>query len=113
MTDDPIPLDEARRQKAETDSGPGPMTDDPPAATEDAYGEVGPIEAVAPNGEAVDLEEFTPPTGPRLTLDPSNPLPSARAFIDRNYTDYGHRTLVHHAGQFFGWSGAHYPVVED
>ncbi len=36
MTDDPIPLDEARRQEAEASNGPkpGPMTDDPPLASE-------------------------------------------------------------------------------
>ena len=65
------------------------------------------------NGSPVDIAEWTRPVSAQLTLDPGNPLPSARAFIERNYTDYGHRTLVHHAGQFFGWSGAHYPVVED
>ncbi len=47
-----------------------------------------------------------------LILDPGDPLPSARVFIDHNYTEDGRPTLVHHAGQFFGWSGAHYPVVE-
>ena len=59
------------------------------------------------------VAEFTTPVEGPPILDPSDPLPSARSFIDRNYTDDGHRTLVHHAGQFFGWSGAHYPVVED
>ena len=92
---------------------PEELFEAPPLASEVDYGAVEPIEAVAPNGEVVDLDEFTTPITPRLTLDPSNPLPSARSFIDRNYKVGDHRTLVHHAGQFFGWSGAHYPVVED
>ena len=80
MIDGATPLDEARRREAEAGSSPGhgPMTDTPPPATEADYGAV----------------------EPRLTLDPSNPLPSARAFIDRNYTTGDHRTLVHHTGQF-------------
>ena len=84
MTDDPIRLEEARLREAEAGNGHGPMADDPPLATEDAYGAVEPIDAHGPNGDVVDLEEFTTPIGPRLTLDPSNPLPSARAFIDRS-----------------------------
>lgn len=64
------------------------------------------------------LEKFTVPVEvpraePPLTLDPGDPLPSARSFIERNYTTDGHRTLLHHAGQFFAWTGTHYPVVDD
>ena len=91
---------------------PEELFEDPPLADPNSYGAVGPIEAVGPNGEVVDLEEFTAAAAARLTLDPSDPLPSARSFIDRNYTNDGHRTLVHHAEQFFAWSGAHYPVVD-
>jgi putative DNA primase/helicase len=89
--------------------GPDELFEAPPPACEDDYGNVSPQVVAAPDAVA----EFTSPVEPRLTLDPSNPLPSARAFIERNYTTGDHRTLVHHAGQFFGWSGAHYPVIED
>ncbi len=103
MMDSPITLAEARRRKAERSPGGRRLMDErptPPLANAEDYG--------APEvNEAVEEGE------PRLTLDPGNPLPSARSFIDRNYTTGDHRTLVHHAGQFFGWSGAHYPVVED
>ena len=90
----------------------------PSAASAEDYGGPELPEGMMPRpedvGKAFDaVAEYTTPIEPRLTLDPSDPLPSARSFIDRNYTDDGHRTLVHHAGQFFGWSGAHYPVVED
>ena len=109
MTDAPITLEEAQRREAEAGNGHDSMTDAPPPASEADYGNVGPQLVVPPDAVA----QHATPIEPRLTLDPSNPLPSARAFIDRNYTDGDHRTLVHHAGQFFGWSGAHYPVVED
>ncbi len=102
MTGTPVPLDEARRRAKAKNQGPepGPMTDVPPPASEADYG-------------APEITETVEEVEPQLTLDPGNPLPSARSFIRRNYTTGDHRTLVHHAGQFFGWSGAHYQVVED
>ena len=103
MADDPITLEEARRREAEAGSGPGPgpITDAPPPASEADY------------GAAAAVAEFTVPVEVPPTLDPSDPLPSARSFIERNYTNDGHRTLLHHAGQFHAWTGTHYPPVDD
>ncbi len=85
------------------------QTPTPPPASEDDYGAPEIIETVASNskGNPLETNKFAAASEPRLTLDPGNPLPSARTFIQRNYTTGDHRTLVHHAGQFFGWSGAH------
>ena len=86
----------------------------PPLASAEDYGAREAAEEAETNGQAFDaVAEFTVPVEPRLTLDPSDPLPSARSFIDRNYTAGDHRTLLHHAGQFHAWTGTHYPPVDD
>ena len=48
-----------------------------------------------------------------IILDPSDPLPSARALIEQRYQVGDHRTLHHHAGVFYAWSGACYPPADD
>lgn len=47
-----------------------------------------------------------------LVLDPVDPLPSARVFVDRHYTKCKLQTLYHHAGMFYAWSGACYPPAD-
>jgi P4 family phage/plasmid primase-like protien len=46
-------------------------------------------------------------------LDPADPLPSARLFVERQYEHDGTRTLHHHGGLFYRWTGTHYPAAED
>ncbi len=46
-------------------------------------------------------------------LDPRDPLPSARTLVEMRYTRDGQRTLHHHAGVFYAWSGTCYPVLDD
>lgn len=43
-----------------------------------------------------------------LVLDPSDPLPSARAMISEKYAVDGQRTLHHHQSRFYEWNGACY-----
>ena len=50
--------------------------------------------------------------GDRLVLNPSAPLVSARSFVESNYTLNGRQTLHHHGGDFYSWSGSHYPPVD-
>lgn len=45
-------------------------------------------------------------------LDPKAPLASAREFIDRIYTLADVRTLHHHGGNFYAWTGSHYPEAD-
>jgi putative DNA primase/helicase len=49
----------------------------------------------------------------KLTLSPSAPLDSARAFMERRYTKDGCRTLLHHNGAFHAWTGSHYPEADE
>ena len=44
-----------------------------------------------------------------MVLSPADPLPSARALVVRYYTADLMRTLHHHGGLFYAWSGSHYP----
>ena len=48
-----------------------------------------------------------------LVADPSDPMPTARTFIERHHNRAGVRTLHHHRGAFHGWDGACYPAVGD
>ena len=41
----------------------------------------------------------------KVVLNPGDPLPSARAFLDAHYTQADVRTLHHHAGVFYAWDG--------
>ena len=81
MTDGPITLDEARRREAEANNspGPGPMTDAPPPASEDAYGA---FDAVAEVTALVEIapvqmngEDDAAPLGDPFHKLPAPPLP--------------------------------------
>lgn len=48
----------------------------------------------------------------RPLLDPRDPLPSARAFVARDYTRDGLRILHHHRGAFHAWTGAAYAEAD-
>jgi putative DNA primase/helicase len=48
-----------------------------------------------------------------IVLDPADPLPSARLFVELRYTTDGTPTLHHHGGVFHAWDGACYPAVDD
>jgi putative DNA primase/helicase len=48
-----------------------------------------------------------------LVFDPRDPLPTARSFLELLHTEKGERTLHHHGGVFYSWSGKHYPVVDE
>ena len=50
---------------------------------------------------------------PKVVLDPGDPLPSARQFLERKYTRHDERTLHHHAGVFYGWNGNCYPEADN
>lgn len=52
-----------------------------------------------------------PSPAPRV-FDPGNPLPTARAFIEDDFQNQRHRTLLHHGGQFYSWNGICYQVME-
>ena len=47
-----------------------------------------------------------------IVLHPGDPLTSARAFLQRHYSRDGTVLLHHHAGNFFAWSGTHYPEAD-
>ena len=47
-----------------------------------------------------------------LELDPAEPLPAARIFIERHYTTDKIRTLHHHAGSFYEWDGSSYRLAD-
>lgn len=47
-----------------------------------------------------------------LVLDPGDPLPAARIFLDRRYTRDRSRTLLHWAGEFYAWNGARYEAAD-
>jgi putative DNA primase/helicase len=48
-----------------------------------------------------------------LILDPRSPLISARQFLARNFAERGSRTLHHHAGAFYAWTGTCYPPADE
>ena len=48
-----------------------------------------------------------------LVLDPTDPLPTARLFLDRLYTRDRLRTLHHHCDQFYAWTGTRYELADD
>ncbi len=70
---------------------------------------------------AVAKEQFDAiPGGPGASdvkpppmLDRGDPMRSAREMIERNYRAQGKRTLHHHKGALYRWSGAHYQEVDD
>jgi putative DNA primase/helicase len=49
---------------------------------------------------------------PVIVLSPDDPVASARKFIETSYTNGVDRTLHHHAGEFYTWDGARYPVAD-
>jgi putative DNA primase/helicase len=57
-------------------------------------------------------EVGTDTAGSGPELDPADPLPSARLFIERHYTTAGLRTLQHHAGAFYAWNGRCYEPTD-
>jgi putative DNA primase/helicase len=50
--------------------------------------------------------------GHNLILDPRTPWDSALAFIETKYSAGEIRTLLHHGGVFYGWTGTHYPTID-
>lgn len=49
----------------------------------------------------------------KVIISSSNPLGTARKLIKANLQHEGQNTLVHQAGQFFGWDGKCYTSVDD
>ena len=47
----------------------------------------------------------------RLVLSPAAPLESAQQFVSHAYSTGGARTIHHHQGGFYAWSGTYYPEV--
>jgi putative DNA primase/helicase len=50
--------------------------------------------------------------GERLVFKSTNPIPTARAFVDHHYTHSRVRTLHHHAGVFYRWENPCYREVD-
>jgi putative DNA primase/helicase len=50
---------------------------------------------------------FTP-----CILSPQDPMPSAHELVRQAFTQSGIRTLHHHRGAFYEWSGAHYRLAD-
>src|SRR5262249_50256061 len=48
-----------------------------------------------------------------LILDPADPLPAARLFLDRHHTRNRLRTLHHQAGRFYTWTGTRYEIADE
>lgn len=48
-----------------------------------------------------------------LVLDPKAPYDIAQQFVQNNYCREGVRTLHHHKGMFYAWSGRHYPAKDE
>ncbi|MER9711078.1 phage/plasmid primase, P4 family [Mesorhizobium sp. M0213] len=54
------------------------------------------------------------PITPRLILDPTDPMRSARSMVLARYTDdKGLRTLQRHRSTFWVWNGSHYAIADD
>jgi putative DNA primase/helicase len=49
----------------------------------------------------------------RPVLDPTNPLATARAFLQARYVRPEGRLLHHHQSEFFRWRGTHYVIVSE
>lgn len=64
------------------------------------------------NGKADDEPQVDPLT-PAPQLSPGAPLATARELIRRHYTAAGLRTIHHRGGDFYCWTGTHYPVADD
>lgn len=47
-----------------------------------------------------------------MVFDPKAPLATARAFVDKQFTADGVRTLHHHGGQFRAWNGTHFETAD-
>lgn len=73
------------------------------------------VQAAIVNAEMIRRKSASDGNGSddSIILDPSDPLPSARALIEQRYQIGDHRTLHHHAGVFYEWSGACYPRADD
>ena len=69
--------------------------------------------AEQPITEAFDAAPAADNLRPPLILDPRDPLPSAREFVDIHYHDHGQRLLHHHRGVFREWCGGAWPVADD
>jgi putative DNA primase/helicase len=66
---------------------------------------------------AAELPDPPTPSGKRsvielLVLNPADPLPAARKFIERRYANGTLRTLHHHAGIFYEWNGRCYVLAD-
>jgi len=48
-----------------------------------------------------------------LVLNPKDPMPAARAFVDAHHHLDGRRVLHHHRGTWRAWDGACYPAIEE
>ena len=51
--------------------------------------------------------------GTDLVLNPQDPLPSARKFVETRYTVSDDRTLHHHLGVFYAWDGTCYQPLDE
>ena len=47
-----------------------------------------------------------------LVLSPSDPLPSARKFVDLHYRAKSMLTLYYYGGLFYEWTGTHYKEID-
>jgi len=70
--------------------------------------DTGASHAVRERGCARTITETEP-----LILDPKAPLASARILIARRFTSNNIRTLHHHNGVFYQWTGTHYAEVRE
>lgn len=61
--------------------------------------------------EAAPAWEPTQDAAP--VLDPSDPLPIARSFVERVFKKDGEPLLRHHAGDFYLWRKNHYAIADD
>jgi putative DNA primase/helicase len=54
-----------------------------------------------------------PESASRLVLDPREPLKTARLFVERHYRMDGLRTLLHHAGTYYEWTGVCFVAMDE
>lgn len=75
----------------------------------------------SPTRAFIDKSEQAEPSGitkladslpKEVVLNPNDPLPAARLFIDRHWTVRRQRTLHHHGGVFYAWSGSRYEAAD-
>jgi hypothetical protein len=73
------------------------------------------IVEAAPAAKAVEAKASDPTdiADAELILDPADPRPSARTFINRKYRQSGICTIVNYAGDFRTWMGRAYAARED